>query len=175
MTGHDRRNAHARNLFQFIAFQAGVAKRAWEAEDPGSVSEDLVELLALQISKLGWLADMGSKVLGGCQSYGSAEHWLLPEGAVNANRRPAMREATNDRRSLFEVAAGVDIETALQQASDFLDQLRTQLTIVIEDTMRHPELQNVAFSAEHLRSSAKTLIDKALSDASVERKREAAR
>ncbi len=61
------------------------------------------------------------------------------------------------RGPLFEMAPNVDSVRALDAASLILDQQQALLQEIIEDS--EIQLQNVAFAAETLCESAKTLVD----------------
>lgn len=66
-------------ILRLIGHRASMMKGSWENMDIDDRAVDVTEVLLAQISELGWLADLGSELLGGSQARGGADEWLLPE------------------------------------------------------------------------------------------------
>lgn len=80
-SGHTRPD-RALMLTQEIAQEAHLADKLWfhfgDAADDPEGADALITALHAAICKMGLLADMANAKLGGIQSRGGAEEWLMP-------------------------------------------------------------------------------------------------
>ena len=73
-----------RNLLHEVCMLAATASRVSRPrpnlihDEDDDDREDRIKLLRQTLDRIGWVADVAQRSLGGCGVYGRAEDWMLP-------------------------------------------------------------------------------------------------